>query len=78
MMAYWSELAREITLPPRRTGTTLVRAAWTSPSYVTDRLIDALHEQLGGDFRFLTFECDHMVAETKPAEVAALIRERMG
>ncbi len=32
---------------------------------------------LGADFRYLTFECDHMVAETKPAEVAALIRERM-
>jgi lipase len=78
MMAYWSELAREITLPPKRIGTTLVRAARTSPSYVTDRLIDALHEQLGADFQFLTFECDHMVAETKPAEVAALIRERMG
>ena len=30
------------------------------------------------DFRHLTFDCDHMVAETKPAEVAALIRERMG
>jgi hypothetical protein len=32
-----------------------VRAARTSPSYVTDRLIDALHEQLGADFQFLTF-----------------------
>ena len=32
---------------------------------------------LGQDFRHLTFDCDHMVAETKPAEVAALIRERM-
>ncbi len=77
MMAYWSELAREIVLPPRGIGTTLVRAAWTSPSYVTDRLVSDLREQLGQDFRYLTFECDHMVAETKPAEVAALIRERM-
>ena len=78
MMAYWSELAREIILPPKRIGTTLVRAARTSPSYVTDRLVDALHEQLAADFQFLTFDCDHMVAEIKPAEVAALIRERMG
>jgi lipase len=77
-MAYWSELAREIVLPPKGIGTTLVQAARTSPSYVTDRLIDALHEQLGADFQFLTFECDHMVAEIKPAEVAALIRERLG
>jgi lipase len=78
MMAYWSELARDIVLPPKGTGTTLVRAAWTSPQYVTDRLIDALDERLGTDFQSLTFECDHMVAETKPAEVAALIRERLG
>jgi lipase len=77
MMSYWSELARDIMLPPRGTGVTVVRAAWTSPSYVTDRLITALREHLGADFRLTTFECDHMVAETKPAEVAALIRERM-
>jgi lipase len=78
MMAYWSELARDIVLPPKGIGTTLVRAAWTSPQYVTDQLIDALDERLGADFHSLTFECDHMVAETKPAEVAALIRERLG
>jgi lipase len=77
MMAYWSELAREIILPPKGIGTTLVQAAWTSPPYVTDRLVADLHEQLGEQFRHLTFECDHMVAETMPAEVAALIRERM-
>jgi lipase len=77
MMSYWSELAREIPVPAKGIGTTLVRAAWTSPAYVTDRLIDILGEQLGDDFHHLTFECDHMVAETKPAEVAALIRERM-
>jgi len=77
MMAYWSELAREIVLPPRGIGTTLVRAAWTSPPYVTDRLVSDLRERSGPDFRYLSFECDHMVAEIKPAEVAALIRERM-
>ena len=53
------------------------QAARTSPSYVTQRLVTSLSEQLGGEFRHLTFECDHMVAETKPAEVAALIRERL-
>jgi len=77
MMAYWSELAREIVLPPKGIGTTLVQAAWTWPPYVTDRLVTGLGERLGEDFRYLTFECDHMVAETKPADVAALIRERM-
>ena len=77
MMSYWSELAREIMLPPKGIETTLVRAAWTSPSYVTDRLITSLRDRLGADFQLMDFDCDHMVAETKPAEVAALIRERM-
>ncbi|MGA8330176.1 MAG: alpha/beta hydrolase [Mycobacterium sp.] len=77
MMSYWSELARDIVLPPNGIGTTVVRAAWTSPRYVTDHLVTVLRERLGTDFRLTTFECDHMVAETKPAEVAALIRERM-
>ncbi|EUA19542.1 esterase family protein [Mycobacterium xenopi 3993] len=31
MMSYWSELARDIVLPPKGTATTLVRATWTSP-----------------------------------------------
>jgi len=77
MMSYWSELAREIVLPPNGIRTTLVRGAWTSPPYVTDRLIAALRERLGADFQLINLECDHMVAEAKPAEVAALIRERM-
>ena len=77
MMAYWSELARDIVLPRKSIPTTLVRAAWTSPPYVTDRLIAALSEGLDADLQYLTFECDHMVAETKPADVAALILERM-
>jgi lipase len=77
MMSYWSELARTIMLPPNGIGTTLVRAARTSPPYVNDRLIAGLGERLGADFRLIDFDCNHMVAEAKPAEVAALIRERM-
>jgi lipase len=77
MMSYWSELAREIVLPPNGIGTTLVRAACTSPQYVTDQLIASLHGRLGADFQLIDFDCDHMVAESRPAEVAALIRERM-
>ena len=56
------------------TRTTLVRAKWTSPPYVTDQLIDALRQQLGADFQLLDFECNHMVPNAKPVEVAALIR----
>jgi lipase len=75
MMSYWSELARDIVLPPAGTVTTLVRAKQTSPPYVSDQLIEGLQQRLGSDFRLLDFDCNHMVPSAKPAEVAALIRE---
>ena len=50
MMSYWSELAREIILPPKGIGTTLVQAAWTSPSYVNDRLDRRPERAAGGRF----------------------------
>jgi lipase len=74
-MSYWSELARDIVLPPTGTPTTLVRAAWNSPPYVNDRLIAGLQERLGSDFELLDFECGHMVPHAKPTDVAALIRK---
>jgi lipase len=77
MMSYWSELARDIVLPQKGTATTLVRARWTSPPYVGEQLITGLRERLGPDFQLLDFECEHMVAQAKPAEVAAVIRERL-
>lgn len=77
MMSYWSELARPAVLPPTGTPTTLVRAAWTSPPYVTDRLVTGLQQRLGSDFELLTYECNHMVAGAKPTEVAALIRKQL-
>jgi lipase len=75
MMSYWSELARDIVLPPAGTPTTLVRAKWTSPPYVSDQLVEGLRERLGPDFELLDFECDHMVPHAKPTEIAALIRK---
>jgi len=75
MMSYWSELARDIVLPPAGTTTALVRAKRTSPPYVTDHLIAGLQRRLGSDFRLLDFDCNHMVPYAKPDEVAALTRE---
>lgn len=75
MMSYWSELARDAAVPRAGTPTTLVRAKHTSPPYVSDELIAELHGRLGSDFRLLDFDCDHMVSHSKPAEVAALVRE---
>ena len=75
MMSYWSELARDVVLPPAGTATVLVRAKQTSPPYVGEQLIAGLAERLGSDFRLLDFECNHMVPYAKPTEVAALVRE---
>ncbi len=75
MMSYWSELARDVVLPPSGTATVLVRAKRTSPPYVSDQLITGLEERLGSDFRLLDFDCNHMVPYAKPTEVAALARE---
>lgn len=41
MVCYWSELARDIVLPPVGTATTLVRAVRASPAYVSDQLLAA-------------------------------------
>jgi lipase len=77
MVSYWSELAREPVLPRPGTPTTLLRAKRTSPPYVSDELIASLQQRLGADFRLLDIECDHMVAQARPADVAAAIRERL-
>jgi lipase len=78
MLAYWSELARDIVLPPNGIATTLVRAADTSPPYVTDALVDGLRERLGAAFTFTEFDCDHMVPQARPAQTAGLVRAALG
>lgn len=75
-MSYWSELARPV-VAPRSTPTTVIRATQTSPAYVDSPLIDALQERLGANFELLDFDCNHMVDQARPAEVAAVIRARL-
>jgi lipase len=77
MMSYWSELAGPIAVPAPGTPTTLVRATRTRPPYVSDKLVSVLSEHLGPSFTLLDFDCDHMVAQAKPAETAALLRARL-
>ena len=77
MASYWSELARDITLPHKGTRTTLVRAAFQSPPYVSEALISGLSDQLGADFTLVDFGCQHMVPLAKPAETAAVIRDML-
>lgn len=77
-MSYWSELTRPARLPRAGTPTTLIRATRTDPPYVSDELVSALDSRLGTDFTLLDFDCDHMVAQAKPAETAAVIRGLAG
>jgi lipase len=75
MMSYWSELARDIVLPRTGTPTTLVRAQWTEPPYVSEELIDSLSSRLGSDFTLVDFACQHMVPHAKPEATAKVIRD---
>lgn len=77
MVCYWSELARDIALPPAGTATTLVRAARADPQYVGPQLVAALQDRLGDDFELLDFECGHMIPQAMPADTAAVIRDRL-
>jgi lipase len=76
MLSYWSELARPITLPPNEIPVTLVLARKTDPPYVTDELLAGLADR--PDFTLLEFDCDHMVAQARPADTAAVIRKALG
>lgn len=75
MMSYWSELARPITWPS--VPVTVVRATRTRPPYVSEALTTGLADRLGSSFTLLDLDCDHMVAQALPAEVAAVIRDRL-
>jgi lipase len=75
MMAYWSELAREIVVPPAAIPVTLARATGTSPPYVDAALVEALGRR--PDFRLVDLDCDHMVEQARPVETAQLIRDRL-
>lgn len=78
MMSYWSELARPIMLPHKGTRTIMVRALRTHPPYATDELVATLTRRLEADFTLLEWDCDHMVAQARPEETAAVIRAQLG
>ena len=78
MLSYWSELARPVLLPNNHTPTVLVRATRTRPPYATRDLIHTLTTHLGDKLTLLDWDCDHMVAQAKPADTAKLILEQLG
>jgi lipase len=78
MLCYWSELTRPVPVPRDGMPITLVRALRTDPPYATDELIATLDAGQGPNLTVLEWDCDHMVPLAKPAETAALIRDRLG
>lgn len=75
VIASWGELARPIVLPPAHLPTVLVQAMRVQPPYVTPAFRSALSEHLGDNLTVVEMDVDHMVANARPAEVAALIEK---
>ncbi|EOM77439.1 alpha/beta hydrolase [Rhodococcus rhodnii] len=74
LVAAWGELSRDLVVPAEPVPTILVRAARVEPPYVTDALRGALRERLGDHLREVDLDCDHMVPQARPEDVAALVR----
>ncbi|WP_227996214.1 alpha/beta hydrolase [Nocardia australiensis] len=72
--SYWGQLARPYRLPPKELPTVLVQAMKVRPPFVTPEFRVALTERLGDNLTLLEWDCEHMVAQARPAETAALIR----
>ncbi|GAA4480062.1 alpha/beta hydrolase [Rhodococcus olei] len=75
VVASWGELARPVVLPPADLPTVLVQAMRVQPPYVTPQFRAALDAHLGDRLTVIEMDVDHMVANSRPAEVAALIEK---
>ncbi|AYF72553.1 alpha/beta hydrolase [Nocardia yunnanensis] len=74
IISFWGQIARDFVLPPRDTPTALVQATKVSPPLVSPAFRAALTAHLGDRITVREFDCDHMVAQARPAETAALVR----
>ncbi|MFI9400921.1 alpha/beta fold hydrolase [Nocardia sp. NPDC052316] len=72
--SYWGQLARPFVLPPADLPTVLVQAMKVQPPFVTPEFRAALTEHLGARLTVHEWQCDHMIPQALPAEVAALLR----
>jgi lipase len=75
VVASWGEMAHPLVVPPAGTPTILVQAMRVQPPYVSEEFKTALQDRLGNKLKVVELDCDHMVAQAKPAEVAELVRE---
>ncbi|WP_024799736.1 alpha/beta fold hydrolase [Nocardia sp. BMG51109] len=72
VVSYWGQLARDLVLPPAGLPTVVVQAL--KAPFVTPQLRATLAGQLGESLTVHEFDCDHMVAQARPAETAAVLR----
>ncbi|RBO92393.1 alpha/beta hydrolase [Nocardia puris] len=72
--SYWGQLARPFILPPAGLPTVLAQAMKVQPPFVSAEFRAALAERLGTALTVREFDCDHMIAQARPAETAALVR----
>ncbi len=75
IVSYWGQLARGIVLPPAEVPTVLVQAM--KAQIVTPQFRAALGAHLGDRLTVHEFDCDHMVAQARPAETAAVLRSAL-
>nr|WP_308188575.1 alpha/beta fold hydrolase [Nocardia spumae] len=68
--SYWGQLARELVLPPPQIPTVLVQAG--KAPFVTPATRAAFATL--PRFTLHEFDCDHMVAQARPAETADIVR----
>lgn len=75
VVASWGELARPAVLPPADLPTVLVPAMRVQPPYLSPDYRAELAAHLGDRLTVVEMDVDHMVAQARPGEVAALIEK---
>ncbi|MGV9839631.1 alpha/beta fold hydrolase [Nocardia niigatensis] len=74
IIAFWGEIARDFVLPPAGLPTVMVQAMKVDPPLVAPGFRAALTAHLGERLTVHEFDCDHMVAQARPSQTAALVR----
>lgn len=74
IITVWGELARPYVIPERVIPTVLVQAMKVQPPYVRADFRHALRTHLGEKLTEIELDCDHMVPQAKPEDVATVVR----
>ncbi|NLG55071.1 MAG: alpha/beta hydrolase [Rhodococcus sp.] len=78
IITVWGELARPFVVPGAVVPTVLVQAMKVQPPYVSPEFRSAMREFLGDQLTEIELDCDHMVLQERPADVAGYVRRLLG